>query len=255
MTNEDFNLVTTRSFDKRINLDATPNGQNFIKYFSMDAAEKEVFLGGTCNNSTWRDEFVKHLTLPYFNPVVENWNAKAKKAEEDAKLRCGIHLYVITPKMTGTFAIAEAVKSAVVNPKGTVFVICIKDGDDKFNGAQVSSLESVGNIVMEFGGRVHMVSDINSFKRVAEELSKIKRGFASTMVTQLQSHPIKFGGVHGIQVYDLITLSRSIIQFFNDKFGCEFNIRTIKYLKDAKTVQEDRTRDRKNRKVEGYDKD
>ncbi|KKM04114.1 hypothetical protein LCGC14_1767460, partial [marine sediment metagenome] len=90
---------------------------------------------------------------------------------------------------------------------------------------------------------------------VAREIDKIKRGFASTVVIQLQSHPIKFGGIHGIQVYDLINISKCIIQFFNDKFGSVYNMETIHLLNKAKERQEARTADRKARKVEGYDKD
>lgn len=32
---------------------------------------KRVFLGGTCNESTWRDELIKKLKIDYFNPVVK----------------------------------------------------------------------------------------------------------------------------------------------------------------------------------------
>lgn len=43
----------------------------------------KVFLGGTCNNSTWRQNFVIHLSdeIDYFNPVVEDWNKEAQKKE------------------------------------------------------------------------------------------------------------------------------------------------------------------------------
>lgn len=33
---------------------------------------KTIFLGGTCNNSTWRDELIPKLTNKYYNPVVED---------------------------------------------------------------------------------------------------------------------------------------------------------------------------------------
>jgi len=31
----------------------------------------KVFLGGTCNESTWRDELIPMLEIDYFNPVVD----------------------------------------------------------------------------------------------------------------------------------------------------------------------------------------
>lgn len=33
---------------------------------------KKVFLSGTCNESTWRDELIKLLEIDYFNPVVKD---------------------------------------------------------------------------------------------------------------------------------------------------------------------------------------
>ena len=36
-----------------------------------------IFLGGTCNGTTWRDELIKGLTVDYFNPVVEDWTEEA----------------------------------------------------------------------------------------------------------------------------------------------------------------------------------
>jgi hypothetical protein len=34
----------------------------------------KVFLGGTCNESTWRTELIGMLNgIDYFNPVVDDW--------------------------------------------------------------------------------------------------------------------------------------------------------------------------------------
>ena len=41
----------------------------------------KVFLGGTCNGSTWRDELIPMLNIDYFNPVVENWTSECQKEE------------------------------------------------------------------------------------------------------------------------------------------------------------------------------
>ena len=35
----------------------------------------KVFLGGTCNESKWRDDLIKLLKIDYFNPVVKDWNS------------------------------------------------------------------------------------------------------------------------------------------------------------------------------------
>ena len=65
----------------------------------------KVFLGGTCNESAWRDKLIKKLKIDYFNPVVDDWNEEAFQRELIEKEECDFLLFVITPKMTGvTFA-------------------------------------------------------------------------------------------------------------------------------------------------------
>ena len=39
----------------------------------------KIFLGGTCNESTWRDELIPNLTIDYFNPVVKDWTPDCMK--------------------------------------------------------------------------------------------------------------------------------------------------------------------------------
>jgi hypothetical protein len=34
--------------------------------------KNKVFLGGTCENTTWRKELIDNLKVDYFNPVVDN---------------------------------------------------------------------------------------------------------------------------------------------------------------------------------------
>ncbi len=76
----------------------------------------KVFLGGTCNGTTWRDELIKEferLHIDYFNPVVEDWTPECQAIEEDEKNnKCDCHLYVITKEMLGTYSIAEIINSA-----------------------------------------------------------------------------------------------------------------------------------------------
>lgn len=86
--------------------------------------KQRVFLGGTCANTTWRDELIPYLDkygIDYFNPVVEDWTPECQEIEEDEKNhKCNIHLYVITKEMMGTYSIAEAIHSAhLANMYGT----------------------------------------------------------------------------------------------------------------------------------------
>lgn len=74
-----------------------------------------IFLGGTCAETTWRDELIeglKRYDCEWFNPVVKDWTPECQAIEEDEKNnKCNVHLYVITPEMQGFYSIAEIVNS------------------------------------------------------------------------------------------------------------------------------------------------
>ena len=85
-----------------------------------------VFLGGTCNGSTWRDDLIQMLdpsVINAFNPVVEDWNEQAQAEEDYHKANDDYTLYVITPEMTGVYSIFEVAMDSCKRP-GRV-VCCI----------------------------------------------------------------------------------------------------------------------------------
>jgi len=115
--------------------------------------ENKVFLGGTCAESTWRDELIKILSIEYFNPVVKNWTEECQEYEEIQKeLYCNIHLYVITSQMIGAFSIAEAIESAMTKNKITIFHV-LPEG---FNEHQIKSFEAIAKMIRNHGGYAHI---------------------------------------------------------------------------------------------------
>ena len=115
--------------------------------------KNKVFLGGTCNDSTWRNKLIPLLKINYFNPVVEDWTPECQAEEERQKNEeCNYQLYVITPKMTGVFSIAEVIESAITRKDKTIFCIIPKDGDSEFDKGQLKSLNAVGNMVKKYKG-------------------------------------------------------------------------------------------------------
>ena len=131
----------------------------FDKSFNYrgDRMMKRVFLGGTCNESTWRNIMMVHLHddgLEYFNPVVDDWNDEAQANEIREREGCDFCLYTITPKMTGTYSIAEVVDDSNKRPDKTVLVLMEMDGREIFNDSQWKSLGSVSRLVSRNGGRV-----------------------------------------------------------------------------------------------------
>ena len=95
--------------------------------------KKFVFLGGTAAKNIWRDAFINDLeTLGvsreiFFNPVVQDWNEEARRAEEVAKEEAS-HLvfYIADPKQEGNplsaYSMVEATMALYDKPERAVVV-------------------------------------------------------------------------------------------------------------------------------------
>ena len=115
--------------------------------------KKKVYLGGTCNGSQWREELKPLLNIDYFDPVVGDWNEEAYQRELLERANADFVLYVITPKMTGAYSIAEAVDDSNKRPEKTVFCFLLADGEEVFTDTQLKSLRNVGRMIETNGGK------------------------------------------------------------------------------------------------------
>ncbi len=113
---------------------------------------KKVFLGGTVNDSTWRNEIIPQLKIDYFNPVVEAWTDEAYKQELKEREDCDFCLYIFTPKYKGYYSIAEVIDDSNKRPTKTIFCIIQEDGGKSFSKFQVKSINAVGKMVKKNGG-------------------------------------------------------------------------------------------------------
>jgi hypothetical protein len=145
----------------------------------------KVFLGGTTAKTKWRDELIPKLNIDYFNPIVEDWTEECIKIEnEEKENKCGIHLYVITPKMMGVYSIAEAVQSSHTDNKLTIFCILDKDG---FSEAQLKSLKATSDMLENNGVKIcnsldeisEFINNISKNMKLNEEKSQYKDMFSS----------------------------------------------------------------------------
>lgn len=127
----------------------------------------KVFLGGTCNESTWREQLIPMLTIDYFNPVVEDWTPECQEEEYRQKKICDFQLYVITPKMTGVFSIAEMVDASNKTPRGTVCMVLPEDDGMEFTKGQLKSLNAVSDLVVSNGA----ICFYNSMEELASYLN------------------------------------------------------------------------------------
>lgn len=128
---------------------------------------KIIFLGGTCNGSNWRNELIPLLEINYFNPVVENWTLECQKEELKQREICDYCLYIITPKMTGFYSIAEVVDDSNKRPEKTIFCVLLED-EGKYgtfydwSNHQLKSLEAIKKMIISNGAKV-----FNSLEEVA----------------------------------------------------------------------------------------
>lgn len=109
----------------------------------------KVFLGGTCNNSTWREELIPKLKVDFFNPVVEDWTPECMEEEIRQREQCDICLYTITSEMKGVYSIAELVDDSNKRPHKTVFCLL----NSGFDEVQLKSLRAVRELVQRNGGK------------------------------------------------------------------------------------------------------
>ena len=126
----------------------------------------KVFLGGTCNGSTWRDQLEPLLKLDYFNPVVADWTPECHARELQERETADFVLYTITPLMTGVYSIAEAVDDSNKRPERTVFCLLERDGDRTFSSVQKRSLDAVVEMIQSNGGHA-----TTSLQEVADYLN------------------------------------------------------------------------------------
>jgi hypothetical protein len=111
----------------------------------------KVFLGGTCNGSEWRETLIPLLKCDYYNPVVPDWTPECMEEELLQRRIADYNLYVITPKMTGVFSIAEVIDDSNKRPYKTI--LCVLEGDDivDWTPHQFKSMSQVCRMAAENG--------------------------------------------------------------------------------------------------------
>ncbi|WNE40004.1 MAG: hypothetical protein GBAus27B_000071 [Mycoplasmataceae bacterium] len=155
-----------------ISLDNSTKQNNCADKYSIkhENDKKSVFLGGTCNESTWRAQLISLLNqskVSYFNPVVEIWNEKAQEIELRQREACDYLLYTITKEVEGLYAISEVVEDSIKQPKRTIFCY-LKEG---FTQHQIKSLQATARMVARNGAKV-----FDSLEGVTEYLNDEKLG-------------------------------------------------------------------------------
>ncbi len=116
-----------------------------------------IFLGGTCNNSIWRNELIEKLerNVDYYNPVVSNWTKECQEKELFERKHCDYCLYVITSEMIGVYSIAEVVDDSNKRPDKVIFAVL----ENGFSEEQIKSLKMVSKMVKNNGSIIFNTLD------------------------------------------------------------------------------------------------
>lgn len=129
--------------------------------------KKNVFLGGTCNNDTWRVKLISMLNnVDYFNPVVSDYNEQAKINEDKAKEMATHMLYVITPNMKSFYSIAEMTEDAVMDKRPVI--VCFLN--NQVNGFDIAQLRTL-NLVSQLLSKYSCVTIASSLEDIANILN------------------------------------------------------------------------------------
>jgi len=112
----------------------------------------KVFLGGTVNGSSWRKYVIPKLSIAFFDPVVKEWCKAAFERERYERRHSDFCLYVITPKLTGFYALAEVIDDSIKRSDRVIYCYLTEDGGDKFNKTDCKILTKIGEQVAKNGG-------------------------------------------------------------------------------------------------------
>ena len=113
----------------------------------------KVFLGGTVNGSSWREQVIPRLNIDYFNPIVPKWTEEAYQRELHERETSDFCLYVLTPKMQGIYSVAEAVDDSNKRPARTLFCYLSSDGDQQFTKHQLDAMKATARMIERNGGK------------------------------------------------------------------------------------------------------
>lgn len=176
----------------------------------------KVFLGGTVNGSKWRTIVKEQLNIDYFDPVVEDWTDAAYERELSERRFCDYVLYVLTPRMTGYYAVAEVTDDSYQRPDKTIYCYLPEDDGEVFSSDQLDQFKELGNIV-QFNGAVWL----KSLKEVIDFLnsSKSKDALSDT------SHHDAF-----------ISYGRRESQYFSNSLGNRLSEKGLSVFRDLNEI-------------------
>jgi hypothetical protein len=137
-----------------------------------------VFLGGSCNPTTWR----KNIAIPmlvnsnikYFNPQVENWSEDCIELENTAKENATQFLFVIDSETRSLSSMIESAELLIKNPSSFVLVIQNIIDNTQLDGQTVTGRELKDlNRAREYLKNIAVRHKIKVFRTVEDGVKEI----------------------------------------------------------------------------------
>lgn len=125
----------------------------------------DVFLGGSCANSTWRQThaipFCNEKKISFFNPQVETWTPDLIAVEYAARENAAIQFFVIDGESRGTVSMVEV--AFLIGAGRTLLVVMNPLVKNKFHQSELPELEQSRELLKKFERkRVVFFSDMHS---------------------------------------------------------------------------------------------
>jgi len=123
-----------------------------------------IFLGGSCNPTTWRADVAIPLleknNVKYFNPQVENWTPDLMIQEQCAKKSAKVLLFVVDGITRGIASMVEIAELLTIGRKVVLVINNIKDGqkvdDAAITGREVKDLNRGRAYLADVADRHHV---------------------------------------------------------------------------------------------------
>eukprot|EP00301_Raphidiophrys_heterophryoidea_P001254 c10610_g1_i1.p1 GENE.c10610_g1_i1~~c10610_g1_i1.p1 ORF type:complete len:191 (+),score=50.30 c10610_g1_i1:181-753(+) len=100
----------------------------------------DVFLGGSCNPTTWRHEIavpkLEALNITFYNPQVDEWSPELVALEAHFKTTAQVLLFVIDDATRAVASMVEAVEFITEKPDRIVVAVLDLDSNSKFDDTE-----------------------------------------------------------------------------------------------------------------------
>ena len=123
-----------------------------------------VFLGGSCNPTTWRKDvaipILEAAGVSYYNPQVDDWSPELVAIEAKAKEEAETVLFVIDSQTRAIASILEATEM-IMSQRDVVLVIdqisdCTEIGGQTVTGSELKDLNRARTYLRDLASR-HLV--------------------------------------------------------------------------------------------------